>query len=87
MKLIQIDGNGHCLFESFEMIIYGKLYGNQICRQKNAEYITACSKKVDFFKKYIEQTGKTLQQYLTEKSKDAWVDIIDIYALSELYQR
>jgi hypothetical protein len=75
------------LFDSFELQVYGEVRGHKVVRQKNVEYIAACCKHSDFFNNYIEQEGSSVDKYLQDKSKGAWGDTPDIYALAELYQQ
>ena len=45
---------GECLFESFEMQVYGKVTEQKIVRMKNVEYLTASATSDSFFTQYIE---------------------------------
>ena len=81
-EIIEIDGDGNCLFRAVSDQVYGSDEYHEIIRQKCMDYLEVQKK---FFKLFIEGD---FDDYIKKKRKNGiWGDDIELESLSEIYNR
>lgn len=85
LRIVEMGGDGNCLFRAFSYQIYGSEDFHEIVRKASMDYILI---EKDFFQDYVADGIIGLTRYVEKKSKDGvWGDDLEIQALSEIYER
>ena len=83
MKIVDVGGDGNCLFRSIAHQAYGDEEQHRVVRVKCMQYILT---EKEYFKSFIE--GGKVDEYVETKKQDGkWGDNIEIQAMSEIYDR
>jgi OTU domain-containing protein 5 len=86
MRIIEVGGDGNCLFRSIAFQAYGDEELHKMIRGKCMDYIL---NEKEYFKDFIIGGDVTsVEAYVQKKRLNAvWGDDVEIQALSELYNR
>lgn len=86
LKIIDIEGDGNCLFRAISDQIYeGDQSHHQLIRQACLDYI---QNEKDFFVQFIIGGDDAFDEYVERKRMDGvWGDDIELQAMSEIYNR
>lgn len=85
MKILDVGGDGNCLFRSIAHQAYGDEEQHRMVRIRCMQYILT---EKDYFSSFIEGGAAKVEEYVQQKEKNGiWGDNIEIQAMSEIYDR
>ena len=85
LRIVEIPGDGNCLFRAISHQVYGNDNYHHIVRAMCVDYMAA---DAEFFSQFVEGGKENFNKYLAAKRTNAcWGDDPEIQAICELYDR